>query len=113
MKAFTSAIFGCWLLISSIAVGSSNLLIRDFALLDHSGKFHQLSYYGDQKALVLYSHSIESLKASGDLKSLVTLRDKFSADPLVFLMINSLQDESRDAIASNFAVLEFVKIRNC
>lgn len=106
MKAFSAAIFGCWLMVSSIAVASSNLLIRDFALLDHSGKFHQLSYYGDQKALVLYSHSIESLKASGDLKSLVTLGEKFSADPVVFLLINSIQDDSRDAIAEDLGVLE-------
>jgi len=27
--------------------------VGDFALLDHTGKFHQLSWYGDQKAVVV------------------------------------------------------------
>ncbi len=112
MKGFGAVVFGFWFLICSVAVGSSNHLVKDFALLDQSGKFHQLSYYGDQMAVLLYSHSIEFSKNNGDLEHLAKLRDDFSTEPVVFLMINSLRDESRDAIAddsewakANFPVL--------
>ena len=101
MKAFRVMVFGVWILIGSIAVASPKPLVNDFALLDQSGKFHQLSYYGDQKAVVLYSHSVELSKINGDLTGLAKIRDQFSAEPVVFLMINSVRDESRDDIASD------------
>ena len=101
MKAFRVMVFGVWILMGSIAVASPKPLVNDFALLDQSGKFHQLSYYGDQKAVVLYSHSVELSKINGDLTGLAKIRDQFSAEPVVFLMINSVRDESRDDIASD------------
>ena len=53
MKALNIAVLCFWLLLSSAS--SANLTkCERFALLDHTGKFHQLSYYGDQRGVVLY-----------------------------------------------------------
>ena len=60
--------------------------IGDFALIDHRGRHHQLSYYSDQKAVVLVAHGID--EAAG-----------FEAPGgVTFLYINALQTEGRSRL---------------
>ncbi|MBS01788.1 MAG: hypothetical protein CMQ24_03670 [Gammaproteobacteria bacterium] len=60
--------------------------IGDFALIDHRGQHHQLSYYSDQKAVVLAAHGID--EAAG-----------FEAPGgVTFLYINALQTEGRSRL---------------
>jgi len=56
LKLVLSLITGVFIsLAANAGIASSGDRVGDFALLDHSGKFHQLSYYGDYKAVVISS----------------------------------------------------------
>ena len=78
MKALSRVIFGFLLLLSSVVLSSPGPVIKDFALIDHLGKFHQLSYYGDQKAVVLYSHSLKFSESKRDIELLVRLQSEYA-----------------------------------
>ncbi|MEQ8691566.1 MAG: redoxin domain-containing protein [Pseudomonadales bacterium] len=73
--------------------------VGDFALLDSQGKFHQLSYYSDQRAVVLYVHRNDSAQVKADLGELSAL----AADDVVVLMLNP--DNGRDAITADASAL--------
>jgi hypothetical protein len=42
----------------AFAVSESPERVADFALLDHTGKYHRMSYYGDHAVLVLAAHGL-------------------------------------------------------
>ncbi len=73
--------------------------VGDFALLDHSGTFHQLSYYGDQKAIVIVVHGNGSEPLRKAATELHKLRRTYESQGVVFFMLNSLFEDSRSAIA--------------
>ena len=106
MKALSRVIFGFLLLLSSVVLSSPSPVIKDFALIDHLGKFHQLSYYGDQKAVVLYSHSLKFSESKRDIELLARLQSEYANEQVVFMMINAIGDESRDAIAGDPLVVQ-------
>lgn len=106
MKALSRVIFGFLLLLSSVVLSSPGPVIKDFALIDHLGKFHQLSYYGDQKAVVLYSHSLKFSEGKRDIELLARLQSEFAKERVVFMMINAIGDESRGAIAGDPLVVQ-------
>ena len=63
--------------------------ISDFSLIDHNGRFHQLSRYADKNAVVLFVHDAGSRdvrRAVADLDKLVA---QFSERNVVFFMIDS------------------------
>ena len=64
--------------------------VGDFALIDHTGQHHQLSYYSDQKAVVLVAHG---LTEAADLAL------PASSDDVTILYINALPSEGRAALA--------------
>ena len=99
MKALNIAVLCFWLLLSSASSADLTRSTKDFALLDHTGKFHQLSYYGDQRAVVLYSHGVEYSGANPDIDRFGKLQSEFSDDQVVFFMINAFSQDSRDSIA--------------
>lgn len=43
--------------------------VGDFALLDHTGTFHQLSYYGDHDAVVILVNGGTSLADDGTVSA--------------------------------------------
>lgn len=65
--------------------------VADFALLDHTGRFHQLSYYSDQKAVVLVAHS----QAAG----LTPPDGVANADGVEFFFLNAMPTDSRESLA--------------
>ena len=69
--------------------------VGDFALLDSQGKFHQLSYYGDHRAVVVYVHRNDSAEVQQDLAALSDM----VADDVMVLMLNA--DNERDAISAD------------
>ena len=99
MKALNIAVLCFWLLFSSASSADLTRSTKDFALLDHTGKFHQLSYYGDQRGVVLYSHGVEYSGANPDIDRFGKLQSEFSDDQVVFFMINAFSQDSRDSIA--------------
>ena len=80
---------------------SSTQYVGDFALLDHEGSFHQLSYYGDQRAVVYIVQANNSANVNARLGEIHALRDAFAGQPVVFYMLNPLAEDSRQAIAAH------------
>ena len=99
MKALNIAVLCFWLLLSSASSADLTQSTKDFALLDHTGKFHQLSYYGDQRGVVLYSHGVEYSGANSDIDRFEKLQSEYSDDQVVFFMINAFSEDSRDSVA--------------
>ncbi len=69
----------------------------DFALLDQKGYFHQLSYYGDHKAVALL---VQSNGSKATAKAIAAFKEAQARhqDQIKFFMINPLGSESRDAV---------------
>ena len=74
--------------------------VGDFALLDHTGKFHQLSYYGDQKAFVLYAQANDHPAVSAALPRLVALRDAYAKQDMAFFLLNVTASDTREAVSA-------------
>jgi len=72
---------------------SANERIGDFSLLDTNGRFHQLSYYGDQKAVVLYLHRAQDEAVAADVALLDALSDKYAVQDVVFYLLNAAGDD--------------------
>mgnify|MGYP002526231970 FL=1 len=64
--------------------------VGDFALLDSSGEFHQLSRYQHRKALVLmaYDHGCDAMASL--LANYQSISSKYSGQDIEFLLIDSL-----------------------
>lgn len=73
--------------------------IGDFALLDHQGKFHQMSYYGDKKAIVLFIQGNGCPIARNAVPALTALREEFQPRGVEFFMLNPQPQDNRDSIA--------------
>ena len=93
----------CWFFLSCSAglLAADRSPVSDFSLLDHTGKFHQLSYYGDQRAIVLYSHRADFLKKDTELKAIKALHEEFSDDRVVIFLINSNPRQTRESLLSH------------
>ena len=98
---FTKFIAFCLsaVLLSLSSAGAANSSIGDFALLDHQGKFHQLSWYGDHKAVVLFIQGNNCPIVQQEVAKLKTVRDAFQNKGVAFFMLNPQVADSRDSIA--------------
>ncbi len=74
--------------------------VGDFALLDHTGKFHQLSYYGDEQAVVLAVHRAGLDATARSLSQFRALRERYADQPVRFFMINAMAMEDRVTVAA-------------
>jgi len=72
--------------------------VDNFALLDQAGKYHDLYYLSDAKAVVLMTHDDECSAVSDALPALEQAKASYSGRGVEFLMINTQDD--RDAIAA-------------
>ena len=71
--------------------------VGDFALLDHEGRQHQLSYYGDLDAVIILTHAIDDAAVDAAIEKLVT----GNSANTVTLMLNAQAGDMRDAIAAS------------
>ena len=62
--------------------------VSDFSLIDHTGKFFQLSRAADNEAIVILAHedSRDVRRAYGDLEDLM---EQFADQPVAFYLIDS------------------------
>jgi peroxiredoxin len=74
--------------------------VDNFRLLDNAGESHQLYYLADKKAVVLIAQGNSCAANSKALPDIKKLRDKYKAQNVEFLMINSNLTDSRDQIAA-------------
>ncbi len=83
------------------SAGSDDAPVRvgDFALLDHTGKFHQLSYYGDQQAVALLVYGNDSELARSSVAEFVELAQRHTDAAVTFLLLNSDSNITRQALS--------------
>lgn len=89
------------LILVSSAQASPARAVRDFALIDHQGVFHQLSDYADHRAVVLYSYGSDCDVASGAVDKLSFLQDKYAGREIAFLMIDAVAGETRAGVSES------------
>ena len=83
---------------TSAASAAEPTRVGDFALLDQHGKFHQLSWYGDQKAVVLFVQGNGCPIVRNGAHALRALRDEFESQDVVFFMLNPQMQDDRESI---------------
>jgi len=71
--------------------------ISDFSLIDHNGKFFQLSRHADKNAVVLFAldDSRDARRIAEELNSVI---DEFSEQKVAFYMLDSEVDANREAL---------------
>ena len=74
--------------------------VADFALLDHVGKFHRLSYYGDQRAIVVLVQANNDAIARQSATDLEMLSTDFAQRDVMFFMLNPSTADDRHSIAA-------------
>ena len=79
--------------------------VGNFALLDQAGEFHELYYYSDFKALVLFSHGLGCPIVRNQAPALNQLQSEFEARGVKFLGINANLQDDRGPIAREAADL--------
>jgi peroxiredoxin len=72
--------------------------IGDFSLLDQNGKFHQLSWYGDQEAVVIFVQGNGCPIVRNGAHALRDTREAFESQGVVFFMLNPQIQDDRASI---------------
>lgn len=73
--------------------------VSNFGLYDQDGEFHDLYYYSDAKAVVLYTQGNECSVVRKAVTDLKEVRKEFRDEGVKFLMLNANQNDNRSAIA--------------
>ncbi len=73
--------------------------VDNFSLVDHAGKFHELYYYSDKKAIVIISQGNGCPIIRQSLPYIKQLSDQYEPLGVVFFMINANPQDSWAAIA--------------
>ncbi len=77
--------------------------VDNFGLYDHTGDFHQLYYYSDADAIVLYIQGNACPIVRNGLQDLKDIRDRFEGQNVVFFMLNANLQDDRESIAKEAA----------
>ncbi len=101
MRLFTTALLA--LLLSTPGLAAESPRIGDFALLDHEGRFHQLSWYGDQKAVVIFVQGNGCPIVRNGAPTLRAIRDEYRDKGVTFFMLNPQPQDDRDSVAAEAA----------
>jgi len=78
------------------ALAHAALAVGDFALIDQHGVFHQLSRYNERNAVVIFVQRNGDRVSRDAVPVLRDLRERFSSQGVVFLMLNASDD--RDSV---------------
>lgn len=77
----------------------------DFALLDQHGVFHQLSRYGESKAVVLFVQGNGDASSRRALPQLQALRERYRDKGVVVLLLNPNPTQTRASVIQELADL--------
>ncbi len=105
MRLFTTALF--LLLLSAPGFAVESREIGDFSLLDHQGKFHQLSWYGDQKAVVVFVQGNGCPIVRNGAPTLKAIRDEYEDKGVTFFMLNPQPQDDRNSVAAEATEFDF------
>lgn len=99
MKLFQYfTIFVSAVLFSLAASATQQTTISDFTLLDHQGVSHQLSWYGDHKAIVIFVQGNDNPVVQHGANALEEVRLSFDSEEVAFFMLNPLTQDNRRTI---------------
>ncbi|HAG72168.1 MAG TPA: hypothetical protein DCL66_08170, partial [Gammaproteobacteria bacterium] len=87
------------------ALASAADRVGDFSLLDHNGTFHQMSWYDDNKAIVLLVQAVGDPAAQKALADFNSLKSSYDTQGIKFFMINPLGLKDRDAVKADLAAM--------
>jgi hypothetical protein len=89
-------------LLASIAISANaGEKVGDFALIDHLGTFHQMSWYDDNQAVVILSHAVGTKLSKDSLSMLTTLQARYDQRGIVFFGINPGLQTDRKLVAAD------------
>ncbi len=98
------------LTIAMLATGLSSTAgaqeISDFSLIDHYGKFQQLSRYADHDALVLFVYDMDSEVVEDALRDLNREVERFAEENVAFFLIESTGIDDKAVIVQAAAEAE-------
>ncbi|HEU5283411.1 MAG TPA: redoxin family protein [Burkholderiales bacterium] len=77
--------------------------VDNFRLLDHNGASHELYYLSDAKAVVIMVHGNGCPIVRNALPALREIRDRYRAQGVEFLLLDSNLQDDRDAVAREAA----------
>jgi peroxiredoxin len=95
------------LFVSQASGAAQSSRIGDFALLDQNGKHHKLSWYGDQKAVVIFVQGNGCLIVRNSVPELRAIRDQYAERGVQFFMLNPQPQDTRDSITVEAAELGY------
>lgn len=84
-------------------VASAGERVGDFALIDHQGAFHQMSWYDDNNAVVIFSHAVGEEVSAETITILNELQTKYQQQGVVFFGLNPGLQEDRELVGTNAA----------
>lgn len=97
MKQFLN--FTLSTLLATVAISTNaGEKVGDFALIDHLGAFHQMSWYDDNQAVVILSHAVGAEVSNGSLAMLTELRAKYDQQGIVFFGLNPGLQTDRELV---------------
>ena len=91
---------------SSVLAEDSLRKVGDFALLDQSGKHHQLGKYAEKDAAIFLSISEECPNSLEILKSYTLLSQSSQSSNVVFFVIDSTYRETNLEALSSYATID-------
>ncbi|MEQ8956238.1 MAG: redoxin domain-containing protein [Gammaproteobacteria bacterium] len=80
-------------LLASVVIAAER--ITDFSLIDHEGRFHQVSRYTDHDAIVLFMHNDEDRDARRAAEEYTELATQYAGQNVAFFMMDSTGLESK------------------
>jgi mono/diheme cytochrome c family protein len=83
---------------TAVAKTTAPAPVDNFALLDQRGKFHDLYYLSDMKAVVLMTHDNECPMVPAAVTTLEGVKKSYGAKGVEFLMLNV--NDSRESVAA-------------
>jgi len=104
LRSFACCLLVGFLLLTACQQSTPNidmdLEVPNFALLDQNGDFHELYYYGDKKAVVLYTQGNGCSTVHQDMPALRAIRTAFKGKDVQFLMLNASPKQDRESIVA-------------
>ncbi len=95
-------LFSLAVLVASIAISAhAGERVGDFSLIDNHGAFHQMSWYDDQNAVVILTHSIGVQVSENELAYLHELQSKYLQQGVVFFGLNPGLQTNRESVLAD------------
>lgn len=100
MKKLAVIVLAMSMSIGQLVHAKESQRIGDFALLDQTGKHHKLSWYGDQKAIVIFVQGNGCPIVRNSVPQLRAIRDQYADQGVQFFMLNPQPQDNRATIVA-------------